>query len=48
MRRKYLIQSRELYVVDFYFFPTLIMIHLFPALEIERFITFLSKASEYP
>jgi len=48
MRRKYLIQSRELYVVDFYFFPNFIMIHLFPALEIARIITFLSKATKYP
>lgn len=49
MRCKYLIQSMELYVVDFYFFPTcIIMIHSFPALEIAGVITFLSKASESP
>ena len=46
MRYKYLIHSMELYVVDFYFFPTFIMIHSFPALETARIITFLSEASE--
>jgi len=48
MRCKYLIRSVELYVVDFYFFPSFIMIHSFPALDIARVITFLSKASESP
>jgi len=44
MRYKYLIQSMELYVVDLYLFPTFIMIHSFPALQIARIITFLSKS----
>jgi len=47
-RCKYLIQSMELYVADFYFFPTFITIHSFPALETARIITFLSKVSESP
>jgi hypothetical protein len=48
MRCKYLIQSLELYLADFYFFPTFIMIHSFQALEIARIITFIFKASASP